>query len=127
MLSDCIRSLRDQINHVTTWGCSLVVKSQHWVSSPTRQQCFNSENLSFQCYEIVFLKNIVECFVDFLIVVLLMFLYSWIHVYGCNLGLNLLYIDSTNDLTFLRKEPLKYRGFRDENDQEKSWFTWVNG
>ena len=44
-------------------------------------------------------------------VVFLKFLNGLIHISGCNFGLNLLYIDSTNDPKCLGKEPWKFRGF----------------
>lgn len=55
-------------------------------------------------------------------VVLLKFLDSLIHVYGCNFGLNRFYIHSTNNPKCLGKEPLKCRGFRDDNRATKVGF-----
>ncbi|WMV27122.1 hypothetical protein MTR67_020507 [Solanum verrucosum] len=61
--------------------------------------------------------NIVESFVEFLGVVLLRFLDDLIHVSGCNIGLNLSYIEGINDSKCSGKEPLE---FRDEKMEKKS-------
>ncbi len=60
-------------------------------------------NLNFESYEIEYLKNIFKSFIEFLIVMLLKFLNGLIHFFWCNLGLNLLYINITNDPKCLRK------------------------
>ena len=47
---------------------------------------------------------------------------SWglIHIFGCNFGLNLSYIEGVSDLKCIGEKQLKSRGFRDENEGAKS-------
>ncbi|KAK4716318.1 hypothetical protein R3W88_014656 [Solanum pinnatisectum] len=63
--------------------------------------------------------NIVESFIEFLVGGVVGVSYNLIHVPRCNFCLNLSYIEGINDSKCLRKEPLKFRRFRDEKRRRK--------
>ena len=63
--------------------------------------------------------NIVEVSFEFLVGCVVDDSCDLIRVFGCNFSLNLSYIEGINDSKCLGKEPLKFRGFRDEKRRRK--------